>query len=270
MSILLISRGTMMGGQIIGQCLAHTAGMRYVSREELIEVANAHGEIADRVVRAIPKAARDYAKFSELRRPYKILMRLALLEYASRGSFAYFGYSGHLLLEGISHMVKVRLIAPLELRTRLTMERLKCGEEEARDYIRQMDEERITWARFMYGKDIRDLNQYDLCINLANATFPTACEFMFHATQARDFQPTEESLQAQANLHLATRVEAELLKEPETFALEVSAVARGGHVLVEGPYLEEAQLGRVMELSGSVPGVLAVEYQPGYAPTMAF
>ncbi len=259
-----------MGGQVIGQCLAHTAGIKYVSREELFAVANTHGEIADRVVKAIPKAARDYAGFSELRRPYKILMRLALLQYADQGSFAYFGYSGHLLLEGISHVVKARLIAPLELRVNLTVNRLKCGEEEARDYIRQMDEERTTWARFMYGKDIRDPHEYDICINLANATFPAACELLAYATRLKDFQPTEESLDAQANLLLATRVEAELLNGPETFGLEVSARARKGSILLEGPYLEDSRLEHVLDVAASVSGVKAVEYQPGYAPSMSF
>ena len=209
-----------MGGQVIGQCLAHTAGIKYVSREELFAVANTHGEIADRVVKAIPKAARDYAGFSELRRPYKILMRLALLQYADQGSFAYFGYSGHLLLEGISHVVKARLIAPLELRVSLTMNRLKCGEEEARDYIRQMDEERSTWARFMYGRDIRDPNQYDVTINLANATFPTACELLLFTTRLKDFQPTEESLKAfmDENPDVRRGLEAEGKWPPKKFA----------------------------------------------------
>jgi hypothetical protein len=122
----------------------------------------------------------------------------------------------------------------------------------------------------MYGKDIRDPHEYDLCINLTTATFPTACDFMIHATQARDFQPTPESLEAQANLFLATRVEVALLKDRETFGLEVSARGSGGNVLLEGPYLEEARLERVKDIAGSVSGVKAVEYQPGYAPSMAF
>ncbi|MEJ2368676.1 MAG: cytidylate kinase family protein, partial [Acidobacteriota bacterium] len=140
MAVLLISRGSMSGGQIIGQCLAHTAGFKCVTREDLVASVNRHGELAERVTAAVPQAARDYQAFSRLRRPYQILMRVALLEYARTGNLAYFGYSGHLLLKKIQHFVRVRLLAPVDLRIRTTMSRLDISKEEAEGYIRGVDE----------------------------------------------------------------------------------------------------------------------------------
>jgi cytidylate kinase len=269
-SVLLISRGTMSGGQMIGHCLAEKMGFRYVSREELFAAVNAHGGLANRVLESLPRAARDYAQFSALRRPYKILMRMALLDWAREGNLAYFGYSGHLLLEGVAHFLKVRLIAPLEVRVRATMEQMSCPELEAREFIRSFDDERVSWARFMYARDIRDPNQYDICLNMEKTSISSVCELLVYLSRHPAFQPTPQSLTAHANLDLETRVLTELVLNPETFALEVGAKANNGCVLLEGPYLEDAELARLLATARAVSGVTTVEYQPGYAPTLDF
>jgi hypothetical protein len=269
MSVLLVSRGTMSGGQLIGQCLSERLGFRYVTREVLSAAVNAHGDLASRALESLAHASRDYARFSALRRPYTILMRLALLEYAQQGNLAYFGYSGHLLVEGIAHFVRVRLLAPAALRVQMTIRRMGGSEDDARDYIQRVDEERVRWARFVYGRDIRDPGQYDLCINMEKADENAVCDMLAYFVRHEAFRPTPASLAALDDLMLSTRVLSELVLHPETYELEVGAKSRKGTVLLEGPYLEEKQLERVLELAHVVPGVKAVDYQPGYAPAMA-
>jgi cytidylate kinase len=266
MAVLLISRGTMSGGELLARCLTHTAGVRCVTREDLLASVNRHGELATRVTTEIERAARAYEEFSESRRPYKILMRHALLEYARQGNLAYLGYSGHLLVEGIAHFVRVRLLAPLDLRVRMTMGRLGCDRGAAEDYIRKADEERLRWARFMYGKNIRDPSLYDLCVNIERMSIPTVCSMLTHAVQEKELQPTAESIAAMDGEFLATSVLAALVTNPVTFSLEMGATAEGGHVRLEGPYLEGALLGKTLDIARSVPGVEHVDYQPGYAP----
>jgi len=270
MTVLLISRGSMSGGQIIARCLAHRAGFTCLTREDLFAAVNNHGEIATKVMASIEKATRDYQRFSELRRPYKILMRLALLEYARRGNLAYFGYCGHLLVEGISHFIKVRLVAPVDLRVKTTMERLRCNKEEALDFIHRVDEERASWARFVYGKNLCDPALYDVCINMGRLSFDGVCSLLNLITQEKEYQPTEESLAALENLYLATMVEAALVVEPKTFAFELGATASNGKVLLEGPYLDDPERSLVVETAASVPGVVSVDYQPGYAPNLEY
>ena len=260
----------MSGGTLIGQCLVRNLGCPYASREELMALVNTHGEIANRVMASIGKAAKDYRAFSDLRRPYKILMRLALLEYARRGNLAYFGYSGHLLLPPIVHFIRVRLNAPLHLRIKTTMERLNLSEKEAVDYIERVDEERTRWARFMYGADIRDPRLYDVCINLRRLSIHGACELLAAITRQPEFQATPESLAHVEDLYLATRVEAALVTKEATCDVEVGATAEGGRIVLEGPYLEARDLERVLAVARSVEGVEGVEYKPGYAPSVEY
>jgi hypothetical protein len=265
MALLLISRGSFSGGLLISKCLAE-AGWKCLTREDLIAAVNTHGELANRVTASIQKAAHDYGKFSALRRPYKILTQLALLEYAIHGNVAYFGYSGHLLLPGIPHAVRVRILAPVDLRVRLLRDRENLTEDEAREYIRQQDDERNRWTRFMYGKNLRDPALFDLCINLERISFTTACSMLEHAVQQEEFKPTPESMAVLQNRYLCAQVLAALVTTSQTSELEVVATAEDGHVVLEGPYLVDPDRSAVLDIARTVPGVAEVQYREGYAP----
>ena len=111
MAIILISRGTMSGVTPLTDSLSKAIGYRSVSREDLVGRVNDHGEIANRIVESIGSATRGYEQFSRLRRPYVILMRLALLEYVVHDDLIYHGYSGHLLVPAFQHVLRVRINA---------------------------------------------------------------------------------------------------------------------------------------------------------------
>ena len=270
MTTLLISRGTMSGGQIIEECLSHTSGFCCVNREDLFRLVNQYGELANKVTASIDQAIHNYEKFSELRRPYKILMRRALLEYAQQDNLAYFGYTGHLLVDGIAHFIRVRLLAPTEFRIRTTIERMHCTEAEARDYIKRVDEDRSKWARFMYGKNIADPRLYDLSLNLDRMSYSAACSLLEKVVQEREFQPTEESLAAMQNMYIANQVEAALVTNPKTCAYEIGATIKDGQIRLEGPYLDQTEQSLVLNIASSIPGVKHVDYEPGYAPNLEF
>jgi hypothetical protein len=260
----------MSGGQMVARELERTAGYRCVTREDLTATVNSHGELASRVTASIEKATHAYEQFSTLRRPYKALVRLALLECTREGDVAYLGYSGQLLIPGRIRFARVRLEASVELRTRMTSERLGLSEEQAREHIRSADEDRVRWGRFLYGRDIRDARLYDLCINMDRLSVATVCGVLVDLAGRPEFQPTAESQQALEDLWLATRVEAALAVHPGAGDLELGARVAHGQVMLEGPYLEDPQIGLVLETARAVPGVKSVEYRPGYVPALDF
>lgn len=266
MSVVLISRGTMSGVTLLVEQLRERTGARCVSREDLVALVNQHGALAQRIVEQLSDAARAYEAFCELRRPYLILMRAALLEYAQRDNLVYHGFSGHLLLPPIPHFMAIRLNAPREVRTAMTMQRLHCDEEAANSYIDRDDEQRVRWARFMYGKDIRDPGLYDLCINLKRTSVNTACNLVQSMMSDPDCQATPESTQLVERLLCATRIEQALVTDPRTDAVEASARVSNGHVTVTGPYLDDVRRNAVLEIARGVAGVSDVAYQCGFVP----
>jgi len=266
MAVLFISRGTMSGVRRLVKCFGEHSDARLVSREELVEVVDRHGELASRVVEQLASADRAYEQFSRCRHPYLVLMRQGLLEQLDGDDIIYHGFSGHLLLPPLPHFVRVRIEAPLAVRVPLTMERLDCDEEAARDYIRDEDTRRVRWARFMYGRDVRDPKLYDLVLNLERLDLETVCHTLLHVLASPELKCTEESRLKLKRMRLAAAVEAALVSDPRTHTFEIGAEIEGGIARLTGPYLDEQGREVVREIATSVAGIDSVDYAPGYAP----
>jgi cytidylate kinase len=265
MPVIFISRGTMSGVHLLVEYLHSKTGVRCISHEDLEKNVNKHGKIAVRVVEKLAKATSAYDQFSELRWPYMVLMRNALLEEICHDNMVYHGYSSHLLLPAFRHFVRIRIEAPLEMRVTMTMERLACDEEKAREYISDADDHRIKWARFMYAQDIRDTMLYDLVLNLEHVTLKAACGILECIMAGEDFQATPESRAEVERLYLATKIEESLVTDPRTATLEISADFQNEGIRLIGPYVEDSELTTIMEIVKTVSGTLNVLYEPGYA-----
>lgn len=269
MAVIFLSRGTMSGVRKLVGCLQRESTLRFVSREDLSEVVNRHEGLASKVMDEIATADRNYEKFSRQRRAYLVLMREALLEELGGDGVVYHGYSGHLLLPRMPHFVRVRIEAPITTRVSLTMERLTCDEQQARDYIREEDQRRVRWARFMYGKDITDPHLYDLSLNLEWMPLDVACRILLGVMADPEYQYGDEARAQMEQLRLATAVEAALVRDSRTHDLEVSAEAADDVVTLVGPYVEDGVLKTVLEIAGTAAAGKRIDYRPGYAPHLS-
>lgn len=270
MPVVLISRGTMSGGRALASCLAERLGLKSVSREDLVGLIDAHGTHAKKILASLNRASRAYEQFSQLRRPYLILMRCALLEFVREDNVVYHGHAGHLLIPSLACCLRVRINAPMSLRVSNAVRRLGLPAAEAQEAVLSEDEERLRWGRFMYGHDIRDSHLYDVTFSLDRLTVPAICVMISGALGEKEFQPTPEAHAAIEDLYLATLVEAALATHPDTLGLEIGARAKDGSVFLEGPYQEAAGVDRIIEVAGAVPGVHAVEYEPGCPSSFEF
>jgi cytidylate kinase len=265
MPVVLISRGTMSGGQNLAHCLSKRLSLRCVCREDLLSAVDRHGGHARKVVESLERATRAYEQFTQNRRPFLILMRHALLGFIREGDIVYHGYAGHLLVPSAPGCMRVRISAPLPLRARNAMQRLGVSESEAKDAVQREDDDRVRWSRYMYGRDVRDPHLYDAWFSLERMSIETVCATIGAGLQEKEFQPTPESRRVIDELYLCTSVEAALVSDARTDAWEIGARVRGEHVLLEGPFLEDQQLSDALEVARAVEGVGSVEYQPGCA-----
>ena len=265
MPVIFISRGTMSGVHLFLDYFHSRTGIRCISREDLENDVNRHGEIAVRVLEKLANAHSAYDQFSELRWPYMVLMRKALLEEIRDDNIVYHGYSSHLLLPAFRHFVRVRIEAPLEMRVTMTMRRLSCNEEKAREYITNADEHRVRWARFMYAHDIRNTMLYDLVLNLDRVTLKAACGILECLMAEKDFQVTPESRAEVERLYLASKIEESLVTDPRTAALEIRSEVRNDGIRLIGPYIEDPELTMIIKIVQTVSDTSNVQYNPGYA-----
>ena len=110
--IITISRGSFSGGAVVAECVAEQLGYRLVSREILSDAAAHNGVAESRLAEAIERAPGLWERLGHDRRLYLAYIREALLDVAVEDNIVYHGHAGHLLLRGISHVLRVRLVAP--------------------------------------------------------------------------------------------------------------------------------------------------------------
>ena len=186
------------------------------------------------------------------------LFQAALTEEVCTGKAVYHGNAGHLLLRGVGHVLRTRIIAPLEKRVTMVQDRLKMSAEEAVAYIETMDQDRRKWTHYLYGVDWGDPSLYDIVLNLEFMDIREACEIIGSMVGQKTFEETPESTAAMENLTLASRVRANLVINPATSGLEVEVDARGGSVTVRGRLATSDQAKEIQDVVRSIHGVTSL------------
>ena len=259
MSVITISRGSFSGGKMLAECLAAKLGYRCVDRDVIVERAAAHGVSQEEIRDALEKPPGFLERFSHKRYKYLALIQAGLAEEVRTGSVIYHGLAGHLLLGGGRHILRTRLIAPLDLRVRMVRERLNYTHGEAITYIERMDDQRRRWTNFLYGVDWGDPFLYDLVINLDHMTLETACHIISAAVHRRCFKLTPACKRALEDLALASKVRATLAITPSTEGLELEATADDGVVTLKGKLASAEQLTEVKRIAMGIQGVIDLD-----------
>jgi cytidylate kinase len=262
MAIITISRGTFSGGNELACCLGEKLGYQVLSREVLTEAAARYGLSEAALARALEKSPTFWDRFLHERRLYLAFIQEALCEKAQQGNIVYHGHAGHLLLRGVRHVLRVRLIAPLDYRVNLVRERMHLTGDDAVHHIERVDRERARWTRFLYGVAWDDPALYDLTLNLEHLDLHAACDIVANAARQPHFQPDDASRAAMADLVLASRVRAALAANAATAHAEVDVTANAGAVMIVGKLADPRLVDDVIAGAQRVPGVTRVDYGP--------
>ncbi|MGZ4819514.1 MAG: cytidylate kinase family protein [Terriglobales bacterium] len=258
MPIITISRGSFTGGKMLAESVAKKLGYRCIDREHIIRKAAAWGVSQDNLRAAIEKPPSFLGQSQHTKYFYLALIQAALTAEVRTGNAVYHGLAGHLLLGKGSHILRTRIIAPMEFRIARVQDRCKYNRKEGIAYIEQMDNERRKWTRFLYGVDWSDASLYDLVLNLEQMSLDEACDAICFVAQMKCFEFTPEGQKAMDDLARASRVKANLAMNAATADLQFEVVAEGGVVTVKGDIDTPDQAKKVGEIVRAVPGVTKV------------
>ena len=209
MAIITISRGSYSRGKEVAEKLAQELEYECISREVLLEASKEFNIPEIKLVRAIKDAPSILERFTQGRERYVAYVRAALLKHVQKDNVVYHGLAGNYLLQGIPHVLKVRIIADLEDRVAEEMKREGISAAKARELIKKDDEERRRWSLHLYGADPWDPMLYDLVIHLNTITVDDAVNLISHAVQLPGFQTTPQSQALIDNLALLARLQVE-------------------------------------------------------------
>jgi cytidylate kinase len=254
-AIITISRGSMSGGRKLAEKLAESLGYRCISREIIIRTADAYGIAEDKLFEAIQRSPSIFQKFSLEREHYLALIQATLCEYAKDDNMIYHGHAGHFLLEGVDHVLRVRTVADMADRIKAAAAQFSISDREASRHIERIDKERVKWTKFLYGKDWRSPELYDIVFNLRGLGHEFVCEMIRHAVEQPQLRTTPASQRAMHNLLIASRVRATLAGIPGMRLEYIDVQADGERVVIRGRTRSQELLDAILDEAATVPGV---------------
>jgi cytidylate kinase len=212
MAIVTISRGSYSKGKEVAEKVAKKLGYDCISRDVLVEASDQFNIPEVKLIRALHDAPSVLERFTYGKERYLSYITAAFLERVRKGNVVYHGLAGHFFLKGVSHVLKIRVLADLEDRVRLEMDREKISRDEALYVLKKDDEERRKWALTLFGADTWDPSLYDLVIHVHKISVDDAVDIICHTAKLDDFRTTPESQKILDDLVLAASVKARLVE----------------------------------------------------------
>jgi len=258
MPIITISRGSYSRGKEVAEKVAQRLGYACIARDVLMEASQDFNIPEIKLVRAIHDAPSILDRFGYRKEKYVAYIQKALLHHFQKDNVVYHGLAGHFFLKGISHVLKVRILAEMEDRVKLEMERHGIAEKEARRILEQDDEERRKWSQYLYGIDTRDPSLYDLVVHVKKVSVDDAVEIICNTVELADFRTTPESQKAMDDLMLSAEVKAALVNlKPD---IEVAAKDGIVHIATTVPESqEEALVQKILKTGKGIQGVRDIQ-----------
>jgi len=263
MSIITISHEMGAGGPEIGQQVAERLGYRYVDHELISDAAHRYGLLEEKLSHLDESKPSLFERFDAETRRYITVIQTALFEFAEHDRVVLMGRGGQWLLRGISHHLRMRVMAPFDVRVKRLAAKLagpmgeKASPRTVMEMIRRDDTERAGRMRYLYEVDLADPALYDLVVNTENLAIGTAVELVVGAVGRADLQTTPAGAQLVADRALASRVQVALATHPETRKYRITVEAKAGQLTLEGT----AAMDEALDVARGVQGVRGVKAQ---------
>jgi cytidylate kinase len=242
MAIVTISYQIGSGGREIGQAAAERLGYRCVGSEMIVEAAHRYGLSEERLERLGESKPPLLERLSRETRLYIAAIQSALYEFAAHDNTILLGRGGQWLLRAVPHVVRVRVIAPLDSRVERLAGRLsgEAGETTnaaaaraaALDLARRDDAEKSGRMRYLYEREIDDPLVYDLVLNTEKLSIDMAVDAVASVVGRPELSATAAGRQLVADQVLAARVHVALAADPRTRGVRATVESHSGMVSV--------------------------------------
>ncbi|HEX2438551.1 MAG TPA: cytidylate kinase-like family protein [Methylomirabilota bacterium] len=245
MAIVTISHQLGSGGGEVAHAVAERLGYRSVGAEVLAEAAQRYGLVEERLTRLGEAKPAFLDRLAAETQTYIAVMQSAVYEAVRDDDVVVLGRGGQWLLRDVPHVLRVRLIAPFEVRVRRLAEAFTSGtgrppsapapQHAVADLVRRDDADKAGRLRYLYDRDINDPRLYDLMVNTAKGDQEGAIDLIVRAAQRTSSLATPAGRQLIADRALAARVLVALLSDEDTRGYHHDRVeASAGVVTITG------------------------------------
>jgi cytidylate kinase len=185
---LLVSRQCGGGGSVIARAVAQRLGWNVFDREILDEITRL-AKIRTQVLETVDRETRAKweADWEAEMKPehlgyerYLRYLRQVVLALGHHGDVVILGRGALFLLPAASAL-RVRVVAPIELRVQSLVQRTGKPEPEVREHIEKADAERIFFTQTCFQRDPDSALNYDLVLNTGAIGVESAGEIILRA-----------------------------------------------------------------------------------------
>jgi len=263
MAIITISRGSYSRGKEVAEKVAEKLGYGCISRDILLMASKEFNIPEIKLVRAIHDAPSVLGRFGYGKEKYIAFIESSILQHFKANNTVYCGLAGHFFVKGVSHVLKVRILAEFEDRVANEMKREGIAAKEAADLLRKDDEERKKWSKYLYGIDTGEPSLYDLVIHIKKIGVDDAVELICKTAQLQQFKTTPQSQKMVEDLSLAAEVRAALVDLKPNVRVQAS----DGSIRIHANVNESKDMAVVSEMekiANSIAGVkgVTIEVRP--------
>ena len=193
MAVITISRQLGSAGDYIAGLVASAMSYRLVNKQSLVMEAQRRGEIAPKIADEIDEGKPSLlGRFDRGSSRAVYAMRSMLRDVASEGDAVIVGRGGHIELKDRTDVLKVRIIADLEIRISRIEREDDVGRTQAIRMLKKSDKERRDYTKHFFLADCSDPKFYDIVINTSRISPETAARLIQQAS--RQFAAARSSL----------------------------------------------------------------------------
>jgi cytidylate kinase len=262
MAIITIARQIGSLGNEIAADVAQRLSYTLVDQAKLQEAAEAYGMLKSELEEVHEKRPTLVTRYLTMRhRAYLDMIQTIIYQYARADDVVILGRGATVLLSDVPSALHVNMFASFERRVEVVMAREGIARPLAEQIVRENDQDRAGYMRYLFDRDWMDPLLYDVMINTNVVTREHAYELIVEAAHAKELLDAhDQSLVILGNHILVRRAEEELLKAKQVNPRHISVtVTTPGVVKLTGIVNSEKEKLAAESVVRTVPGVFDIE-----------
>ena len=262
MAIITIARQM---GSLGSETAAHVAqrlDYTLVDQAKLQQAAEDYGMLKSELEEVHERRPTLVTRYLTMRhRAYLDMIQTIIYQYARADDVVILARGAAVLLSDVPSALHVNVFAPYERRVEVVMAREGITRPIAEQVVRESDQDRAGYMRYLFDQDWMDPLLYDVMINTQVTTREQACDLIVQAAHAKELLDAhEQSLVILGNHILVRRAEEALLKAKQVNPRHISAsVTTPGVVKLMGIVNSEKEKLAAESVVRAVPGVSDVD-----------
>jgi cytidylate kinase len=262
MAIITIARQIGSLGNEIAADVAQHLHYTLVDQAKLQEAAEAYGMLKSELEEVHERRPTLVTRYLTMRhRAYLDMIQTIIYQYARADDVVILGRGATVLLSDVPSALHVNMFAPFDRRVEIVMAREGISHPLAEQIVRESDQDRAGYMRYLFDRDWMDPLLYDVMINTNVIAREQACELIAEAAHAKELlEAHDQSLVILGNHILVRRAEEALLKAKQVNPRHISvSVITPGVVRLTGIVNSEKEKLAAESVMRTITGVSDVD-----------